>query len=325
MAFFSSHLGMYAAQAVLHAAIAMFIVDGLLAVWQVRNPASRFRYRMVVLLLPVFQYPLFQLLSPERGSFYFRLDVALFDSRAWLDLEAWQGFSVGAMVFWFVAVGTALLTLMQEIIPISRDLIGRVRTGRLVTLEPDPELLVMVDDLSVKLRIVPPQLTVVEMALPLAYTAGAASPKVIISSGLLQASSAAQVRAVLAHELVHVKRRSTIATLSVFLARLLLFFNPVSLLVFRRMVQDDEAICDDLTVELTGDPQSLATILRRFEPEEEESGSPLQAIESHSQALLLRDRIVRLEDPELLRRQPFDPLNFLTVIAAIVIVSYFVV
>ncbi len=41
-----------------------------------------------------------------------------------------------------------------------------------------------------------------------------------------------------------------------------MFFNPVVLMAFRRAVQEDERICDEIAVSLTGDRAALADTLK---------------------------------------------------------------
>jgi beta-lactamase regulating signal transducer with metallopeptidase domain len=89
----------------------------------------------------------------------------------------------------------------------------------------------------------------------------------MISDSLLDRFDKRELRSAFAHELAHIVRRSSTATLLVFLVRILMFYNPVSLLVFRRLIQDDEQICDDITVSITKDPEALASALAVFHSE----------------------------------------------------------
>ena len=65
---------------------------------------------------------------------------------------------------------------------------------------------------------------------------------------------------------------------------MLMFFNPVALLIFRQLVQDDEQICDDVTVRLTGDPKALIRLLQLFEV------SPIMGDDSSSLRERFEDR-----------------------------------
>ena len=73
-----------------------------------------------------------------------------------------------------------------------------------------------------------------------------------------------QVRAAFAHEVAHIARNRRPLLMAVFVLRVLMFFNPVSLVKFRQAVRDEEKICDDIAVNLTGDPKALAGALEKF-------------------------------------------------------------
>lgn len=119
-------------------------------------------------------------------------------------------------------------------------------------------------------------------------------------------------------------------TLLVFLFRICMFYNPVSLLEFRRLVQDDEHICDDMTVALTGDPGALASALRIFcldvpVKEDLKITEIPGAIENSSHNLLLQERITRLGRSDMLSY--YEPRwgRYVLTLAAVVVLNYFVV
>jgi len=118
----------------------------------------------------------------------------------------------------------------------------------------------------------------------------------------------------------------------VFLLRIAMFFNPIVLLEFRRSVQDDEKICDEMAVSLTGKPLVLAGTLRKLYLSQGDGGSdeaPGDAsvtgkLEEYSHKLNIESRIGRLEKgyaPDA----GGDWLAFAAVLLAIVVVNYYVV
>ncbi|PKL52583.1 MAG: hypothetical protein CVV37_00600 [Nitrospira bacterium HGW-Nitrospira-1] len=82
------------AQTFCHSVIAFIIVDRAMTLWNITNPLSRQRFQMMVVLLPVFSFPLYQLINPGRGSISFRLE-SLFDVNRWLNLELWGTIPLG--------------------------------------------------------------------------------------------------------------------------------------------------------------------------------------------------------------------------------------
>ncbi len=299
MRFFGSYIGMYMVQSVVHSLITLLIVELSLRIWRIAGPEERFRYRLLVIILPFCMFPVFQFINPGRGSFYFVQDSAVFSSMRWLDMDLFGTLPL-AYVFLLVAAGVSVLVIMQEIIPIVRDMMSKRSDEGLKGDCPCSDLERMVAEMSDELKIERPSVVVIDDESPIIYTAGTASHAIVISCSLLETLDIRQLRAALAHELAHIVRRSNITTLLVFLVRLCMFYNPVSLLEFRRLVQDDEHICDDITVSITGDPNGLASALNVFSLDQPRKGSLRlsdlsDAIENSSHNLLLGERISRLE------------------------------
>ena len=329
MRFFGSYIGMYMVQSVTHSLVTLLLVELSLRIWCISRPEERFRYRLLVIILPFFMFPVFQLINPSRGSFYFSEDSAFFSSMRWFDMDILGTFPL-AYVFFFVALGVSALVVIQEIMPIVRDFLSKSSDEGAGGDCPCSDIERMVAEMSDDLKIERPSVVVIEDENPVIYTAGTTRHAIVISCSLLEALDMRQLRAALAHELAHIVRRSNITTLIVFLVRLCMFYNPVSLLEFRRLVQDDEHICDDITVSITGDPGGLASALNVFSLDPpKKSASRLsdlnEAIENSSHNLLLGERISRLEAADPAGRITAGWGAYVLTTAAIVLVNYFVV
>jgi Zn-dependent protease with chaperone function len=307
--------------------VTLIIVEMSLRIWQVETPRERFRYRLQVLILPFIMYPLFQMLNPERGSFYFIEDSAVFSSIRWLGIDMFGLIPVYVLFLLVVAVIT-VLAFTQEIIPVARHLSGKGggRSGR----PADDAISGMVEEMSRNLRIGKPSVYVIEDSHPVIYTAGTKDHAIILSEPLVKVFDMRQMRNALAHELAHIARMSNFTTLIVFMVRLCMFYNPISLLEFRKLVQDDEHICDDITVSVTRDPVGLASALKVFFIDIQHEGglkvSALKdAIESSSHNLLLKERIERLENNGSFVYHPFRWGRYSLTLSVVLTVNYFVV
>jgi len=326
MAFWQSAVGAYVVQSVLHGLVALVVTEVTIQAWQVHDALLRFRYRLSILLLAAGMMPLFQALDPSRGDFYFRVNVALFDSQRWLLLRSWDDLPVAAAVVTLVLLAAAAVTLLQEIAPALRR--SREASPPAVGGAPDA-VRVMLGELARRLGLPSPTLTLVDFPAPIIVTSGVRTPTILVSRELLARLDARELRAALAHELAHVVRRSNLTTLVVFVLRVLMLYNPVALLVFRRLVQDDEQICDEMTSRLTGDPEALATALSRLLEDEAAMSEPATSardrIEEAGFRLLLKERIERL------RRRPSRPQvggrweGMLVSVGAILVICYFIV
>ncbi len=113
---------------------------------------------------------------------------------------------------------------------------------------------------------------------------------------------------------------------------MLLFFNPVALIEFRRVVRNEEKICDDIAVSLSQRPESLANALKKFlverkEPEPEPEHKPLFApvrLEEYSYNIQLDNRIARLEQGRANKRQS-SWIPFILALLVIAGINYYVV
>lgn len=336
MWFFDSLVGMYVTQAVAHSSIALFIVERSIVGWGVDSYRWRFRYRVAVIVLPVVMFPVFQLITPWRGSFYFRLDSAVFDSMRWLGLQGPGTMPAGIALFLAILLLSTLAALFQEIVPILRELLSASKETSEEIAEQQNEKIAdsgpaaVLDEVARAAGTPRPLLYVIEDSHPFVHTTGLLQPRILISSSLIEALTPEQLRAALGHEVAHILIRSNLTTILIFLLRIIMFFNPISLMVFRRIVQDDEHVCDDITVSITRNPEALASALGKFYS----SGPPLhprnvaegkEAIEATSHNLRLKERISRLKDKTVFEDAPFLWSRFGLSLAAIVVICYFVV
>ena len=117
--FFNSYLGMFMTQAFCHSIIAFIIVDRAMQVWHVNDPLVRQRFHIIVILLPLFTFPFYQAITPDRGSLSFRMG-ALFDFNRWLNLEIF-GFLPLWIFFIFIIIITAIIFLFQELLPVLKN------------------------------------------------------------------------------------------------------------------------------------------------------------------------------------------------------------
>jgi Zn-dependent protease with chaperone function len=328
----NSSPGIYVVQTFLHSLIAILIIERAIKLWEIKNPLSQFRYRIMTLVLPLFMLPLYQLINLERSSFFFREEKAVFSMNKWLSLEIWDLIPLSA-VFMLVFGGTSVVFIIQEVIPVLRDVFARKKDNLLYTISSGPEMTELVKQMSEKLGIEPPPVTVLEDSNPFIYAAGSTNHTLFLTTGLIEVLDRDQLKSAITHELAHIARMSNAAKWLIFILRVLMFFNPIVLLVFRRIVQDDEHICDDITVSLTGSPLVLASTLKVFYSSHSEFFSDpfggvkamREGMENYSHNLLLKERIARLEHTESYGDREFEWGKFLFTIAVVAVINYFVV
>lgn len=326
--FFNSSIGMYAAQAFSHSLVAALVVDRAIQAWGIRNPAVRQRFSLIVMIFPIVSFPLYQMINPERGSLTFRLE-ALFDMNRWLNLEIWGKVPMN-LLFAAMLLVTSFIFLFQEMIPIVRHALE----SREAALD-DEEELDRHPLISRAIENLPgqrPRVAVIEDDEYILFSSTSKAPTIYVSSGLVEVSDSDHLEAAIAHEMAHIERNKRLLLVLVYIFRVLMFFNPVVLIEFRRIVQEEEKVCDDIAVSMTRKPQALADILKRFLAAggafdmERVKGLPRLGsnLEEYSHNAHIESRISRLEQGNR-QEGGGEWLKFSLTLAVVMGINYFVV
>lgn len=96
-------------------------------------------------------------------------------------------------------------------------------------------------------------------------TAGWRRPLILLPAALASSVPAAQLDALLAHELAHIRRHDYLANLSQTFVRSLLFFHPVAWWLSRRIDAERELLADQAAAQTLGDARRLAQALAELE------------------------------------------------------------
>ena len=137
-----------------------------------------------------------------------------------------------------------------------RSLVGQLRTARRLSRRFRTLDETSIDGIRVR---------VLDDQRPQAFCAGLLRPRVYVSSGAKAALSAAEVRAVLAHEHHHARQRDPMKLLAAQVASEALFFLPVMRRARRRYADLAEMAADAAAVERAGSPGALAAAMLRFD------------------------------------------------------------
>jgi BlaR1 peptidase M56 len=325
--FLNTSVGMYVVQSFCHSVVAAVLVDRALKAWKIYGPLTRQRFRLIVILFPIFSFPLYQLINPARSSVLFRME-ALFDSNRWLTLEIGWGFPVG--VLFLVMMGaTSFVFLFQELIPVLRHTVtSRHSIDEGTSFDADG----FVDHAAKVLAIRKPEVILIDEEELFLFSTTGREPAIYLSAGLTRRLSSEELRAAIAHEMAHIARSRRPLLVALFLFRIVQFFNPVVLVKYRRAVRDEEKICDDIAVKLTGDRRALAGALKNFyqKPDKKHVLSSLQSssanmsLEEYSHNLHLESRIARLET-EPTGPEPGLIAPFVLTLSAVVFLNYLIV
>lgn len=151
--------------------------------------------------------------------------------------RAWNDVADVAGALWLAAL---VLLVAREIR--DRRVLRAVLAGSRPIL--DPDALVALRSVAAELDLRGPVRLRESSAVSTPCVAGSIRPVVLLPDGLLSAFHPRELRAVLAHELAHVRRRDCLSAALQRFACLLLFFNPFVGRISRRIRDEREAACD---------------------------------------------------------------------------------
>lgn len=306
-------------QSVIHALVALYIAELSMRIWNVHAPKDRFRYRLAALVLPALLFPIYQWITPERGSFYFVEDSALFSVARWGNLHLWGIISLFSILAFFL-IFTAAFSCIQEFIPTLQRL--RQRHQKQNAIAAPPDITTLVREYAAQLHLTAPAIWLTDDPSFQAFTRGFFHPALYLSATLVRQLKPEELRAVIAHELAHVVRRSNLMMAILYSVRILMFYNPITLALFRRLLQDDEQACDDMAIAVCGSPEALVTPLRAALADDSTIATSLQ---SSGQLLLLQDRIAHIVEHPHSDDTPFGWGRFFMTVTLIIVINYFVV
>jgi Zn-dependent protease with chaperone function len=129
---------------------------------------------------------------------------------------------------------------------------------------PPEQTATLVDEVTALARAIgarAPAVTALDTPAPMLFVSGLRRPTLVVSRGVLERLDAAERRAALTHELVHVARHDGIMGWALMACRLALAFNPAAHLVARAVVRELEWRADELAVRVSGDRDALDSAL----------------------------------------------------------------
>ena len=252
------NVGGYFVLTILYSLIALAVVEALLLLWQICEPALVLKFRCLILILPPVVAAPFTLLFPDLRAALSVQDVALFESEKWLRL-----FGNNGVVLWLIFVLLAVIGLatfvFQMVFPVVRRHSRGGRQKEMQTWQYPRlhEVILSISDSTEGLW----RTVIIDDPRPLAYVRGPWRGRIVLSNALVDALDAEELEGVLAHELAHIRRGDVWFSWCIFILRGLSFYNPVSMLAFNKISLDMERVCDHMAVSITRKPLALASAL----------------------------------------------------------------
>jgi beta-lactamase regulating signal transducer with metallopeptidase domain len=182
----------------------------------------------------------------------------------------------------------------------------------------DSALLALVDELKKHLSVSRPVRIAASQSAWMPSVFGIVYPTVLLPVSMLSGIPTEQLRAIIAHELAHIRRHDYLVNLAQQIVEALLFFNPAVWWINRQIRLEREACCDALAVVASGGRGDYARALTEWVADHRRPGfvgTLLPAFGGENQPSSLMDRLKRLLVP---RYQPTVRLpwhSFLGVLA----------
>lgn len=328
----------YVFQCTLHAFIIALVIEALLKIWHEERPLLRLRFRLLVILIPVLSFPLYQLIYPQRGSLGFRKDIAIFDINQWLQLRLVNGILVWHVALVFLGVVTAVF-LIQEAIPILLAYFHREASKTHYKNGTIPKLDIVLNEVEQKFSFAVPRIFLLNEKEPVIYTNGVRKVSINISRSLIEALDREELQGVLAHEMAHIMRRDIAIGWVLLLFRFIMFYNLVVLVEFRRIIHEREKLCDDIASSITGKPLAFASSLvkvfriARSNGFAHRSQSSLRSrvlsivhnLESHSHKIQVENRVIRMIRPKKSYNPSYPHIRLGITTLSLILLLFFVV
>ena len=124
-----------------------------------------------------------------------------------------------------------------------------------------PKLFSMLEALCSKSTVDVPRIIVTKDLFARSFTMGYKNPVIVFSEGLLNSLDDDELETVIAHELGHVVWADSVLNWVTVLLRDIMFFTPLTFLIFRRLAAEKEQASDDFAIKLTNKPLAFAHAL----------------------------------------------------------------
>lgn len=329
--FILSYWGMYLVQNVIHSILAFLIVECAIFSWKIESPQLKQWFRVLVIFLPLTAFPFYQLISPNRGDVYFRLN-SLLDSNTFLFFEIGWGVNL-LYLFIILLLLTAIVFFVQELVPIISDILKKKPAADDEVIEElDASIEYKINNALTSLPINRESVAVIRDDELVLFTTTGLSPKIYVSTGLINKFNIEHLNAAFAHEIAHINRSRRPVLILAYLFRIIMFYNPIAMLQFRRLAQEEENICDSIAVMMTGKPdillEAVAMLMDEHNNTASEKGkgidSIISAVENYGHDILLKSRIKRIKNYNQ-NDTPWWGIPYIITISVILVINYYIV
>jgi hypothetical protein len=146
---------------------------------------------------------------------------------------------------------------------------------------------------------------------------GILHPLVVIPVAAISGLTTDQLKAIIMHELAHIKRYDHFMIILEALGRQVLFFNPVSWMLLREIEKERENSCDDVVVRANNNPINYIKALTMIQEMNIKNSAPSNALTGKSNQLLNRIKRIANSDSKQSVVFKLTAIVFLTAVLSV--------
>lgn len=240
-------LNIYFIENLSHTVLSIALVAAILFLFRIRHPATRIRFLLLPVVIPIVASPIYYLLFPARYEF------ALLNVDNWVNIETflnrpgqWSELPGVLTAVILIVIGFLFFRSVLSLLTV----LALPRYYPRLTESANPGFYAMLNLVSVKAEVEPPSVLLSPDTGIVCCAFGFKHPHILISRGALEQFSSAELEGVLAHEIGHICRRDGSLALALVTFRNFLFFNPVIHFLYHRILKDAELAADDAAISL---------------------------------------------------------------------------
>jgi len=308
----------YAVETTLHCLIAAIVVEWVLIYWNITNPKWRQSFLSLVIILPPLTFFLYLLIDPEHYLYNYT-NKYIFQSYYWIYLRIGNFYPIALFILLIFFI-TIFFFIFQEIIPMithylksKNENISEVSQNYLHTKN-------ILNDLLIRNNY---RLTIIDDEDYIVYSKTNKMNNIYISKGVIETLNHEELKGIILHEIAHLERNKKNYIFILYILRIISFFNPIILYEFRRLLQEEEMVCDFLSAEKLQNKKTLARALFKLYIKERINQVKEANFKEYTAYYAIRKRIKALWANRIENSNYYALLITATIL--IIIINYFIV
>ena len=308
----------FVVQTTLHSIIAAIIVEWILIYWDIKNPLWYQSFISLVIILPPLTFYLYLLIDPDH-YLYNTNYIYIFQSYHWIYLKIGNFYPFATLAI-LIFLFTTYLFFIQEILPIISHYLIYKKTQEPISADINFSTLKQVlSEINLKNNY---QLKVINETDYVVYSHTGKINTIYISQGVIEKLNADHLKSIILHEIAHIERNKKNYLLFLYILRIISFFNPIILYEFRRLLQEEEKICDLIASKQISSKRTLADALYILFIKNRKKYIKASNFKEYSAYYNIRKRIKALRLKE--ENNNYFILLIITVLL-IIVINYFIV